>query len=223
MKNINNPPTFRAVFFDWDNTLVDTWPILFKATNVTLKHFGLSEVSMEEVKIRARLSSRESFPKIFGDNWKEALAVFYQAIHENKNDIKLYKGTMPLLQSLKNSGHIIAIISNKKGDLLREEIKQFEVPTDLILGSGDTPFDKPHPEMGLIALKQLNLQASEAVYVGDSITDWLFAKNLNMAAIAIGSDDYDGQLLARFNSVDESIEKMIDHLKMKKYHIDSLI
>jgi FMN phosphatase YigB (HAD superfamily) len=77
--------------------------------------------------------------------------------------------------------------------------------------------------MGLIALKQLNLQPSEAVYVGDSITDWLFAKNLNMAAIAIGRDDYDGQLLARFNSIDESIEKMIDHLKMKKYHIDSLI
>ena len=58
MKNINNPPTFRAVFFDWDNTLVDTWPILFRATNVTLKHFGLSEVSMEEVKIRGRLASR---------------------------------------------------------------------------------------------------------------------------------------------------------------------
>ncbi len=223
MKNTNHLPTFKAVFFDWDNTLVDTWPILFKATNVTLGHFGLSEVSMEEVKIRARLSSRESFPKIFGDNWKEALVIFYQAIHENKNDIKLYKGTIPLLQSLKKSGHFVAIISNKKGDLLREEIEQFRVPTDLVLGSGDTPFDKPNPEMGLVALKQLNLQASEAVYVGDSITDWLFAKKLNMAAIAIGSDPYDGKLLARFNSIDESIEKTIDRFGLRKYHKGSNI
>ena len=209
MKNINNPPKFKAVFFDWDNTLVDTWPILFGATNITLEHFGLAKVNMEEVKIRARLSSRESFPKIFGSNWKEALSIFYQAIYENKNDIKLYEGTLPLLQSLKKSGHGIAIISNKKGDLLREEIGQLKIPNDLVLGSGDTPFDKPHPEMGLIALRHFNLQASEVVYVGDSITDWLFAKNLNMAAIAIGSDDYDGQLLARFDMVNESIGKLL--------------
>ena len=209
MKNLNIKQASRAAFFDWDNTLVDTWPILFKATNITLKHFKLPEISIEEVKIRARLSSREGFPKIFGDNWKEALRVFYDAIHENKKDIKLYEGTMPLMQSLKKSGNIIAIISNKKGELLREEIEQFKVPTDLILGSGDTPFDKPHPEMGLIALKHFNLQASEAVYVGDSITDWLFAKNLNMDAIAIGNDDYDGQLLARFDRVDESIARFL--------------
>jgi len=211
MNNDNSPQTFRAVFFDWDNTLVDTWPILFRATNVVLEHFGLSEINMEELKVRARLSSRESFPKIFGDNWKEALRIFYDAIHENKNDIKLYEGTLPLLQSLKKSGYGIGIISNKKGDLLREEIGQFKIPNDLVLGSGDTSFDKPHPEMGLIALRHLNLQASEVVYVGDSITDWLFAKNLNMAAIAIGNDDYDGQLLARFDVVNESIGKLLYH------------
>jgi phosphoglycolate phosphatase len=211
MNNDNSPQTFRAVFFDWDNTLVDTWPILFRATNVVLEHFGLSEINMEELKVRARLSSRESFPKIFGDNWKEALRIFYDAIHENKNDIKLYEGTLPLLQSLKKSGYGIGIISNKKGDLLREEIGRFKIPNDLVLGSGDTSFDKPHPEMGLIALRHFNLQASEVVYVGDSITDWLFAKNLNMAAIAIGNDDYDGQLLARFDVVNESIGKLLYH------------
>jgi len=200
---------FKAVFFDWDNTLVDTWPTLFKATNITLKHFGQAEICMEEVKIRARLSSRESFPKLFGNDWKEALDVFYQSINENKKDIKLYDGTLPLLNSLKKAEQIIAIISNKKGDLLREEIEQFNIPADLVLGSGDTAFDKPSPEMGLIALEHFKLNASDVVYIGDSITDWKFAQSLNMAAIAIGDDDYDGPLFARFETVNESISKLL--------------
>lgn len=209
MNNKNISKTFRAVFFDWDNTLVDTWPTIFKSINVVLKHFGHSEISMEEVKIRARLSSRESFPKIFGKNWKEALDIFYQEINENKKNIKLYDGSLSLLKTLKSSGLIVAIISNKKGELLRSEIEQFNVPNDLVLGSGDTNFDKPHPEMGLIALKHFNLSANEAVYIGDSITDWTFANNLNMAAIAIGNDAYDGPLLARFDSINESITQLI--------------
>ncbi len=209
MKNKNISKTFKAVFFDWDNTLADTWPTIFKATNVVLKHFGQSEISMEEVKIRARLSSRESFPQQFGENWQEALSIFYKAVDENKKNIKLYEGTLPLLKALKESSCIIAIISNKKGDLLRSEIERFNIPNDLILGSGDTNFDKPHPEMGLIALKHFELQANDVVYVGDSITDWTFAKNLHMDAIAIGNDTYDGPLLARFDSVDESMKQFI--------------
>ena len=73
---------FKAVFFDWDNTIVDTWPILLKATNAVLNHFNLSSISLDEVKIRARLSTRESFPEKFGDRWQEAQEIFYQAIDD---------------------------------------------------------------------------------------------------------------------------------------------
>ena len=63
--------------------------------------------------------------------------------------------------------------------------------------------------MGLVALEHFKLNASDTVYIGDSITDWEFAKNLNMAAIAIGDDDYDGQLFARFETVSESISELL--------------
>ncbi len=203
--------TFKAVFFDWDNTLVDTWPIISKASNAACKHFGLPQATLEEIKIRARLSTREGFPKLFGENWKEAQTIFYQTIFENKGDIKLYDGVRSSLQLLKESGHIIAIISNKKSELLHEEIERLNISSDFILGSGDSQHDKPHPELGLIALKHFGLEPHETVYIGDSITDWIFAKNLNMAAIAIGKDSYDGPLLARFDTVNESIKKLLEY------------
>jgi phosphoglycolate phosphatase len=200
---------FKAIFFDWDNTLVDTWPVLLKSLNKTLEHFGLPKSTMEELKIRAQLSTREGFPKLFGENSKKAQSIFYQAISENKGDLQIYEGSASLIRSLKKSGYIIAIISNKKRDLLHQELEQFEVSADLALGSGDSVYDKPHPEMGLIALNHFGLQSHEAVYIGDSITDWIFAKNLNMQAIAIGNDAYDGPLLARFKTINDSLEKFL--------------
>lgn len=211
MNNLKTPQSFKAVFFDWDNTLVDTWPIIFKASNAALKHFGLPPATLEEIKVRARLSTREGFPKLFGENWKKAQTVFYQTIFENKNDIKLYEGVSASLHKLKKSGYPIAIISNKKRELLREEIELLKAPCDFILGSGDSLYDKPHPEMGLIALKHFGLQPHEVVYIGDSVSDWIFAKNLNMPAIAIGHDAYDGPLLARFDSINESVKKLLEY------------
>lgn len=211
MNTLKPRQLFKAIFFDWDNTLVDTWPIIFKASNAALKHFGLPQATLEEIKVRARLSTREGFPKLFGENWKEAQAVFYQTIFENKADIRLYEGACASLQGLKKSGYTVAIISNKKRELLHEEIELLKVPCDFILGSGDSLHDKPHPEMGLIALKYFDLQPHEAVYIGDSVTDWVFAKNLNMPAIAIGDEVYDGPLLARFDTVNESIKKLLEY------------
>lgn len=200
---------FEAVFFDWDNTLVDTWPILLKATNTVLQHFALPSITLEEVKIRSLLSTRESFPERFGDRWQEAQEIFYKAIHDNRDDLKIYDGVIKSIQQLKAKDYKIAIISNKKSEMLREEIKQFNVPSDFVLGSGDTPYDKPNPEMGFIALKYFNLSPQDAVYIGDSITDWKFANNLNMPAIAIGNEDYDGPLFARFDSVNQFISSLI--------------
>ena len=200
---------FKAVFFDWDNTLVDTWPMLLKSTNVTLQHFGLPPLTLAEVKISARASTREGFPKQFGERWQEAQDVFYKAIHAYKDELRLYDGVFEKLKLLKDANYKVAIISNKKNKILHEEIKQFNIPNDLVLGSGDTSYEKPNPEMGLIALKHFDLDSKEVVYVGDSITDWVFANNLNMPAIAIGDDAYDGQLLARFDSVNQPIDVLL--------------
>ena len=200
---------FKAVFFDWDNTLVDTWPILLQASNIVLEHFNLPKTDLSEVKHWARFSTREGFPKRFGNNWKEAQTIFYQAVHDYKSHIKLYDGVSQQLQKLKDSGHLLAIISNKQKSMLNAEIKQFNIYSDLIIGSGDAHYDKPHPEMGQIALKHFGLQPQDVVYIGDSITDWIFAKNLNMPAIAVGEDFYDGPLLGRYPTVNQPIEILL--------------
>lgn len=188
----------KAVFFDWDNTLVDAWPVLLGATNVTRKQFDLAKVSLAQLKVLARQSTREGFPQTYGENWQEAQKIFYEQITLHAKLLTIFPQTRKLLDHLKVSGIKTALISNKLNSLLHEEVKEMNLKFDIVLGAGDAKFDKPNPAMGLVALQKLKLHASEVIYVGDSITDWLFAKSLNIPAIAIGDDEYDGSLLARF-------------------------
>jgi phosphoglycolate phosphatase len=74
----------RAILFDWDNTLVDSWPTIIDALNVTLEAYGKTPWVMDEARARVRKSMRDSFPELFGDQWRQAGEVFYEryaAIH----------------------------------------------------------------------------------------------------------------------------------------------
>ena len=56
----------RAILFDWDNTLVDSWETIHEALNVVMAAMGRPLWSLHETKARVRLSLRESFPLHFG-------------------------------------------------------------------------------------------------------------------------------------------------------------
>ena len=62
----------RAVVFDWDNTLVDTWPVIHDSMNAALAAMGHAPWSFDETRERVRRSMREAFPEMFGARWEEA-------------------------------------------------------------------------------------------------------------------------------------------------------
>ena len=70
----------RAVLFDWDNTLVDSWATIADALNTTLQTFGHAPWTMAEVKTRVRKSMRDSFPKLFGARAAEAGRGFFPRV-----------------------------------------------------------------------------------------------------------------------------------------------
>lgn len=203
----------KALFFDWDNTLVDAWPVLLTATNFTRNHFGLSPVSLDDLKILARSSTRESFPKNFGEKWQLAQDLFYSQVQNNAHLLQIFPQTKNFLKSVNKKNLKTALISNKLNTLLKKEVAEFNLHFDIILGSGDAPFDKPAKNMGSIALEKLNLQPHEVIYIGDSITDWQFAENLGMLTIAIGNEKFTGPILARFNTHVEAFSFLESNLK----------
>ena len=62
----------KALLFDWDNTLVESWDAIHHALVVTFEAMGHEPWSLDETKARVRRSLRDAFPALFGTRWEEA-------------------------------------------------------------------------------------------------------------------------------------------------------
>src|SRR6266403_2038730 len=133
-------PRPRAILFDWDNTLVDSWVTIHEALNITMAAMGRPLWSIEQTKERVRLSLRESFPRHFGERWEEARRIYldkFSAIHLDR--LTALPGRDELLEGLAGEGMYMGVVSNKTGALLRREADElgWSARFGAIIGAGD--------------------------------------------------------------------------------------
>lgn len=184
----------RAILFDWDNTLADTWPTIHEALTVTFEKMGRKPWTMTETKIHVHRSLRDSFPDIFGDRWEEAGKLY----RENFLKIHLEQLTMlpdaeRTLKTLAAKPEIyVALVSNKTGNSLREEVAHvgFGKYFRKVIGALDAKEDKPSAEPVHMALDGTGIKPSEEVwFVGDSVTDMECAHNSGCLPVFYGDRD----------------------------------
>src|ERR1700722_10491762 len=107
----------RALIFDWDNTLFDSWPAIAEAINMTREAFGLPVWSLDEIKLNCTRAARDSFPEWFGKDWEKAYDVYYKGFDEvrRRRDIKILPGAYELLMWLQQKKIPAFVVSNKRG------------------------------------------------------------------------------------------------------------
>lgn len=193
--------TPKAVLFDWDNTLVDTWPVIHHALNETMRFMNHAEWSLEYVKATVKKSMRDSFPALFGNDWQKAANHYqqsYRAIH--LKELQPIPGAEAVLKALKETDWYIAIVSNKRGVSLRKELEHlgWNQYFQSAVGSEDSDHDKPHPAPVLEALKNTTLMPGAHIwFVGDTAIDLECAQATHCTPILYGDVEtsdgtYDG-------------------------------
>ncbi len=168
-------PRPRAVLLDWDNTLVDSFPVIHAAYNDTLRAMGLPEWTFEETCRRVARSMRETFPSLFGDRWREASELFYAryaALHLDL--VQPLPGAERLLEALTANGVYLGVVSNKNGEYLRREVAHlgWTVHFGRVVGAQDAPEDKPAAAPVRLALAGSGIEpGGEVWFVGDNPID----------------------------------------------------
>src|SRR5204862_7848956 len=142
--NGTRPP--RAILFDWDNTLIDSWVTIHEARNHLMRAMGQPERSLDETKADARLSLRESFPLLFGDRWEEAREIYlghFRKIHLDR--LAALPARAAMLRSRAELEIFLGVVSNKPGPLLRREVERlgWSGLFGSVIGAGDASADKP--------------------------------------------------------------------------------
>ncbi len=165
----------KAILFDWDNTLIDSWAVIFDALNFTLEKFDKDHWSITETKTRIRKSLRDSFPELFGEKWEKAAEVFYgrfEDIHITR--LKAIEGAQKMLEELSELNIFMGIVSNKRGDFLRKEVcyLKWDKYFSSIVGAGDAENDKPSREPVTLALMDCaEKNGAHIWFVGDANID----------------------------------------------------
>ncbi len=183
-------PLPRALLFDWDNTLVDTWPTIHHALNVTLAVMGKPAWSFEETKARVRASARESFPALFGARAEEAMEVYYGTFEKSHlAQLRAREGAGDLLRGLSEAGRYwLGVVSNKTGPILRREAEHlaWHGYFDRIVGAADAARDKPAVEPVELALDGSGVRrGGEVWFVGDTDIDMLCAGNAGCVPVLL--------------------------------------
>ena len=187
-----------AVLFDWDGTLVDSWPVIHRSMNRTLERMGHATWTFEETRRRARRSLRDAFPGIFGERWREAQETFYVEYGKlHLECLKTIDGAEELIGALHGTGCCLGVVSNKSGRNLRAESAHlgwdgfFE---GRLVGAGDARRDKPAPDPVLLALEGSGIAPSEAVwFVGDTWVDIACGRAAGCRTILVGGADPGGE------------------------------
>ncbi len=183
-------PHPRAIIFDWDNTLVNTWPIIHDALTATFKEMGKEPWTFEQTCQRVRKSMRDSFPEVFGEGWQKAGEIYqrhYKSTHLQK--LQALPLAVDVLSRIRELALYCTVVSNKKGPTLRQEIEKlgWEEYFDTIVGSDDAERDKPHADPVHLAFEKSGIAPSPDVwFIGDSEIDLECALNTGCTAILYG-------------------------------------
>ena len=191
-------PQPRALIFDWDNTLVQSWECIQQAMNATLQSFGQDPWDMAEVKQRVALSLRDSFPALFGSRWKEARELFYRSFSAIHLDLLTpLPGAAEVLRQLDAAGLPMAVVSNKVGGFLRQEAAHlgWNGLFRRLVGATDASADKPSAAPVRLALDAMGLAAGDHVwFVGDAAVDMECAYNSGCLPVLLRADAWaDGE------------------------------
>lgn len=140
---------------------------IMQANRISLSYaFGVLGLPVEEV-----------------EDWMQQLIHFwsfpdlYDGVRELFEDLNTY---MPMVQ--------LGIISNTDENTILCAVKHSRLPISFVMSSERAGYYKPDPRIFTQSLKELNINASECVYIGNSVSDMVGAERAAISGIYLNRD-----------------------------------
>ncbi|CAG9860752.1 unnamed protein product [Phyllotreta striolata] len=200
-RNINK---VCAIFFDLDNTLIETrkadeqtcnklLEILYKqfllprdsAKEICNKYLKLFRKCPENCSMGLHEWRQLLWAKALGENHQHLANDIYVRWLELRYKYLSIKAEIRSMLTFLSDKYLLALITNGTSNAQWEKIEKLNLKHffDLILVSGDQPWEKPQPEIFLDACDNLGIEPHQVIMVGDKLeTDILGGINSKLAA-----------------------------------------
>ncbi len=203
----------RALIFDWDQTLLDSWGVHRDAIRRVAGSAGLEIPSEEEIIGTFTGTLDEHLRLLFGqmDGLLEVYGQYYREHH--LVDARLFPRVSQLLEHLQREGYRLGLLSNKARRMAEAELEHWELADafDLLVFRDDLGVMKPEPDGLNAILEGFGVPAPSALYVGDGPVDVQVARRAGTwsAAALWGTLDEPGVLAESPDLVWREVEESL--------------
>lgn len=198
--------------FDIDGTLVNSETAVLSSLQLVLSKYFQIEKTLPELEFSLGITGAkimESFdinPELGLSYWHEELPAF-------RPRMTTYPGVTKLINGLIEQDQNVAIVTSKTDEEFVDEVSRFDFTNKIqtVITASKTTKHKPNPEPLLLALTELDVPASQAIYFGDTIYD---LKCAHQAQAKFGLASWGAHDHGQFTSADYRFENPLDILTL---------
>lgn len=187
---------YAAVLFDFDGTLIDSYPAIAASVNFVRQAHGLPPLSVADVKQHVGRGPDYLLANTVADFRPEIDVARYRAHHPTVmlDHTSLLPGAVEALAALHAAGKRLGLCSNKPRLFSAKLLEHLDIAKyfEVVLGPEDVARPKPAPDMLVAALARLQLPADRVLYIGDMTVDIDTARAAGVAiwVVPTGSDSH---------------------------------
>lgn len=181
----------QLLIFDWDGTLSDSAAIIVETMQVAIRDLSLPARDDRTIRELIGLGMNDVLTRLFPElelNALKALLERYRAqwVTETR-EAPLFPGVLEALQGLHGQGYRLAVATGKSRRGLDRSLRHHTEVRQLLVGSrtADETASKPDPLMLRELLQAEDLQAGEALMIGDTDYDMDMATAIGMPGAAV--------------------------------------
>ncbi len=219
----------KAIIFDIDGTLADSWKLGYHATLNVLANNGIPTVSVETYHDCTRYATPDRLARHAGlepghpehESVGKKLAAEFDHLYVglvNPATAGLYEGIDDLLQSIPSTialGALTNACVDYAQAVLRvnsggEESRRYSERFLSVRGADNVPRPKPFPDGLIQVCKDLSVDPSHCVYIGDSPSDAMAAHAAGMPSIGVlwGSHSEESLQQAPFSTFCRTVDQL---------------
>ena len=209
----------KLIIFDFDGTLCDTRKNIVIAFRATMERLGLPMRSEEACAATIGLTLFDGFRALypeFDDAEAQHAVDTYRAIFaERRRELmpELFPKVRETLDTLYNNGYVLTIASSRLSDSLMLFLREHRIDHyfSYVVGSDSVERHKPDAEPTLKTLRELGVEPTEAIVVGDMPVDVLMARNAAVRSVGVtwGNASCEELAEAKADYIIDGIEELL--------------
>ena len=213
------PRRFDLIAFDWDGTLFDSTAIIVRCIQAAVRDVGGTVPTDKEAAYVIGMGLMQALahaaPDVPPERYPELGNRYRFHYVQHQDDLSLFDGVLPLLNDLRERGHLLAVATGKSRRGLDEALHTVQL-RGMFAGSrtADQTAGKPHPLMLQELMAEFDVPPERLLMIGDTTHDLQMAVNAGCASVGVSYGAHEPDVFHALNplQVVHSVRELHDWL-----------